>query len=579
MKNNKDFGLSPNLVNAVRSVLAGKPVEDLPVEEDKENEEKVEEGGMKRGKYLDTFKPKPVKEDDDELDDVDPKAVKKKFKDRKDKDIDNDGDTDDSDKFLHKKRKAISKAIAKDDEDDNGNGKEVEKESVSDHPKYQLKPRGPNAPSWVTGVPKKDKKKEVEPNPIKQGKSESVESFKSFTNRDIEWLEEASKYGINHRTMASKGLMHKSMAGHQFMKPGHNSDFYAHGTGDKISGVVRKNDGKTVHVQADKDGKVGIGKVHKFKVTHVDEEVEVDEGPFANAPKGMKFPTTGVKSNKPPSRQLKDKKKEMMVHHPKTGVKVIDKKDWKMHKAGGYTQAEEVEFDEGYQVYVKSPTAKSGWIPQGKPHKTEADAKKDAKNFRGVTRVVKEDVEVEVEEDGVSDATKRGYQRMVRSRPGDVAQQQRIKNAKTGVIKRTVDKVKAALDPRKPARDKRSRHNWQSVGTSTVPGSKEEIERGKKGKKDIIDLEPKIDESQASRPQDNQKGETKPIKQGTPKAHDCAKKVVHEDWGRGTCLPQMHAEPDEVGNVAWYDVMFEHGIEKEIDVNDLEIIISEGHTH
>ena len=56
------------------------------------------------------------KSDDGEgLDAVQPKAVKKKFKDRKDKDIDNDGDTDDSDKFLHKKRKAISKAIAKDE--------------------------------------------------------------------------------------------------------------------------------------------------------------------------------------------------------------------------------------------------------------------------------------------------------------------------------------------------------------------------------------------------------------------------------------------------------------------------------
>ena len=52
------------------------------------------------------------KSDDGEgLDAVQPKAVKKKFKDRKDKDIDNDGDTDDSDEFLHKKRKAISKAM------------------------------------------------------------------------------------------------------------------------------------------------------------------------------------------------------------------------------------------------------------------------------------------------------------------------------------------------------------------------------------------------------------------------------------------------------------------------------------
>ena len=50
-------------------------------------------------------------DDGDGLDAVQPKAVKKKFKDRKDKDIDNDGDTDSSDEFLHKRRKAISKAM------------------------------------------------------------------------------------------------------------------------------------------------------------------------------------------------------------------------------------------------------------------------------------------------------------------------------------------------------------------------------------------------------------------------------------------------------------------------------------
>lgn len=56
------------------------------------------------------------KSDDGEgLDAVQPKAVKKKFDDRKDKDIDNDGDVDSSDKFLHKKRKAISKAMNKEE--------------------------------------------------------------------------------------------------------------------------------------------------------------------------------------------------------------------------------------------------------------------------------------------------------------------------------------------------------------------------------------------------------------------------------------------------------------------------------
>ena len=66
------------------------------------------------------FKPKVMKsetnkndksDDGDGLDAVQPKAVKKKFDDRKDKDIDNDGDVDDSDKFLHKRRKAVSKSM------------------------------------------------------------------------------------------------------------------------------------------------------------------------------------------------------------------------------------------------------------------------------------------------------------------------------------------------------------------------------------------------------------------------------------------------------------------------------------
>ena len=57
------------------------------------------------------------KSDDGEgLDKVQPKAVKKKFDDRKDKDIDNDGDVDSSDEYLHKRRKAISKATTEETE-------------------------------------------------------------------------------------------------------------------------------------------------------------------------------------------------------------------------------------------------------------------------------------------------------------------------------------------------------------------------------------------------------------------------------------------------------------------------------
>ena len=65
-----------------------------------------------RPKVMKTETNKNDKSDDgDGLDAVQPDAVKKKFKDRKDKDIDNDGDVDDSDRFLHKRRKAISKSM------------------------------------------------------------------------------------------------------------------------------------------------------------------------------------------------------------------------------------------------------------------------------------------------------------------------------------------------------------------------------------------------------------------------------------------------------------------------------------
>ena len=59
--------------------------------------------------------------------------------------------------------------------------------------------------------------------------------------------------------------------------------------------------------------------------------------------------------------------------------------------------------------------------------------------------------------------------------------------------------------------------------------------------------------------------------------HDCAKKVVSEEWGEGTCIHGQHAEPDRNGFVAWYDVEFDHGIEEGVNVNDLEVLVFEAH--
>lgn len=59
--------------------------------------------------------------------------------------------------------------------------------------------------------------------------------------------------------------------------------------------------------------------------------------------------------------------------------------------------------------------------------------------------------------------------------------------------------------------------------------------------------------------------------------HDCATHVFHHTHGLGECMYSMHAEPDPEGKIAWYDVMFEHGIEKRVPIESLNVVISEKH--
>ena len=60
--------------------------------------------------------------------------------------------------------------------------------------------------------------------------------------------------------------------------------------------------------------------------------------------------------------------------------------------------------------------------------------------------------------------------------------------------------------------------------------------------------------------------------------HSCATKVEHSEWGKGNCLKEMHTL-DEEGNITHYDVMFEHGLEQNVPVPTLNILVSEMHEH
>lgn len=64
--------------------------------------------------------------------------------------------------------------------------------------------------------------------------------------------------------------------------------------------------------------------------------------------------------------------------------------------------------------------------------------------------------------------------------------------------------------------------------------------------------------------------------------HDCATHVQHEQWGAGECIPGEHTlveQEDGTAIVTHYDVMFEHGIEFDVSVEDVEIVAEKSHLH
>ena len=117
------------------------------------------------------------------------------------------------------------------------------------------------------------------------------------------------------------------------------------------------------------------------------------------------------------------------------------------------------------------------------------------------------------------------------------------------------------------------------------------IKKAMSGKKDKIDMAPKepmpkgmteeseeIEEKMSSK-EKMKRGLYNSKDSGLENPHDCATHVYSEQWGDGAPIKTMHADPDEAGNIAWYDVMFEHGIEKHVPIEELKVIKSSHHGH
>jgi hypothetical protein len=136
-------------------------------------------------------------------------------------------------------------------------------------------------------------------------------------------------------------------------------------------------------------------------------------------------------------------------------------------------------------------------------------------------------------------------------------------------------------------------HRRRKAVTKSVKG-----EARKNGKKDQVETEPSFDNEvgvneakkkisknyakmlKSQGKFDSSKHEVEEADGVAPEAidkHNCATHVYHEQYGNGQPVYSMHANPDKYGLIEWYDVMFEHGIEKRVPTKDMTIISEMSH--
>lgn len=97
-------------------------------------------------------------------------------------------------------------------------------------------------------------------------------------------------------------------------------------------------------------------------------------------------------------------------------------------------------------------------------------------------------------------------------------------------------------------------------------------------KEEVIKLSDTFTEGKVSCKKCSGKGCDECKGKGYKVTHNCSSKVEHAEWGKGECIKEMHTL-DENGRISHYDVIFAHGIEENVSVEDLTTLVSEMHEH
>ena len=137
---------------------------------------------------------------------------------------------------------------------------------------------------------------------------------------------------------------------------------------------------------------------------------------------------------------------------------------------------------------------------------------------------------------------------------------------------------KKSAGERKDAKKKRDKYMKTAAGKASAKKAKKRAAKVRSGAIKVDKAKSKAAKKRAKLYSGDDFGEgleNSPNKANSQ--HLCAKNVVHEEWGEGHPVHGMHAIPNSEGEIAWYDVMFEHGIEKGVSINELNVIFETSH--
>ena len=520
------------------------------------------------------------------LDAVNPVAVKKKFDDRKDKDIDNDGDVDSSDKYLHKRRKAISKAV----KDEEVEVKEMRPQGKTHFQAFNkrremgIKSDPKKAKAAMANIFKKknvqsQKKDDVEINPKVDDMREKVQVPDKMTKKldkivkslkksvkghakqaqtigklaSMDKVDEISKDTLrSYSTKASDASRNKNIPVHKKDNRVAGVKKAAQRLGEKHMGPHVSTGRKMTDAEMKKreDIKKGLMKSKSDFKDRYGKDADQVMNALATK-KAMEAKEDVIRRGDAKVVKVKGPDGRPMFKKMKPVVKVDDPRDHAMRSEETITEAEM-----NYRVSIEG--LPDFFVAAKNPGEVKIKMRKMLKKPDMLNKVTR-----------VPDAAMKKHFRL-KAQGKDDDEQQPMKEETVMSEDNTNPLVKAvseilsrnsfnAFRSVKPIQEK----EMKSADSTAQAAGGVQDKGAKKNQANIVTMKQKDQETD--------------IKQGASTLHMCAKNVMHEKYGRGECLFGMHAEPDENGHVSHYDIMFNHGIEKDMPISECEVLYEREH--